>query len=135
MTWEEILRFVPGGPPARPQGPRCKMSQPDGSPEQGPEEGPGPPHREGFSANWGFAILLPRAGLPASLGTAPQYQDLPGRKAVQEPHGEGDSMYRSVIESEQEGSERRRLWRWVEGILVAVVVVVGVTYLFGLITF
>ena len=34
-------------------------------------------------------------------------------------------MYRSVIESEQEGSERRRLWRWVEGILVAVVVVVG----------
>ncbi len=44
-------------------------------------------------------------------------------------------MYRSVIESEQEGSERRRLWRWAEGILVAVVLVVGVTYLFGLITF
>ena len=44
-------------------------------------------------------------------------------------------MYRSVIESEQEGNERRRLWRWVEGILVAAVVVVGVTYLFGLITF
>ncbi|MEQ9606104.1 MAG: hypothetical protein RLN99_00390 [Kiloniellaceae bacterium] len=44
-------------------------------------------------------------------------------------------MYRSVIESEQEGSERRRLWRWAEGILVAVVVVVGVTFLFGLINF
>ncbi|MGD1876868.1 MAG: hypothetical protein ACFB13_05130 [Kiloniellaceae bacterium] len=44
-------------------------------------------------------------------------------------------MYRSVIESEQEGSERRRLWRWVEGILVAAVVVVGVTYLFGLVAF
>ena len=49
--------------------------------------------------------------------------------------GEGGSMYRSVIESEQVGSERRRLWRWAEGILVAVVVVVGVTYLFGLIAF
>jgi hypothetical protein len=44
-------------------------------------------------------------------------------------------MYRSVVESEQQGSERRRLWRWGEGILVAVVVVVGVTYLFGLLTF
>ena len=44
-------------------------------------------------------------------------------------------MYRSVVQSEQQGSERRRLWRWGEGILVAVVVVVGVTYLFGLITF
>ena len=44
-------------------------------------------------------------------------------------------MYRSVVESEQEGSERRRLWRWAEGILVAVVVVVGVTFLFGLINF
>jgi hypothetical protein len=44
-------------------------------------------------------------------------------------------MYRSVVESEQQGSERRRLWRWGEGILVAAVVVVGVTYLFGLLTF
>lgn len=44
-------------------------------------------------------------------------------------------MYRSVVESEQQGSEKRRLWRWAEGILVAVVLVVGVTYLFGLITF
>ncbi|WP_277345406.1 hypothetical protein [Pelagibius litoralis] len=44
-------------------------------------------------------------------------------------------MYRSVIESEQEGSERRRVRRWVEGILVAAVVIVGVTYLFGLIRF
>ena len=44
-------------------------------------------------------------------------------------------MYRSVIESEQEGSERRRVWRWIEGIVVAIVVVVGVTYLFGLINF
>lgn len=57
------------------------------------------------------------------------------RRGQWEPHGEGDKMYRSVIESEQEGSERRRLWRWVEGVLVAVVVVVGVTYLFGLLTF
>jgi hypothetical protein len=44
-------------------------------------------------------------------------------------------MYRSVVQSEQQGSERRRLWRWGEGILVAVVVAVGVTYLFGLISF
>lgn len=44
-------------------------------------------------------------------------------------------MYRSVIQSEQEGSERRRLWRWAEGIAVAAVLVVGVTYLFGLISF
>ncbi|HEY9548769.1 MAG TPA: hypothetical protein VIR45_04640 [Kiloniellaceae bacterium] len=44
-------------------------------------------------------------------------------------------MYRSVVESEQQGSEKRRLRRWGEGILVAVVLVVGVTYLFGLITF
>lgn len=44
-------------------------------------------------------------------------------------------MYRSVIESEQQGSERRRIWRWAEGIAVAVVVVVGVTYLFGLLQF
>ena len=44
-------------------------------------------------------------------------------------------MYRSVIESEQQGSERRRIWRWAEGIAVAAVVVVGVTYLFGLLQF
>lgn len=44
-------------------------------------------------------------------------------------------MYRSVVESEQQGSERRRIWRWVEGIAVAAVVVVGVTYLFGLLQF
>ncbi|WP_299618577.1 hypothetical protein [Pelagibius sp.] len=44
-------------------------------------------------------------------------------------------MYRSVMESEQEGSERRRIWRWLEGVAVAAVIVVGVTYLFGLITF
>ena len=44
-------------------------------------------------------------------------------------------MYRSVIESEQEGSERRRIWRWAEGIAVAAVVVVAVTYLFGLLQF
>jgi hypothetical protein len=54
------------------------------------------------------------------------------RRAVQGRDGE---MYRSVIESQQEGSEKRRLWRWGEGIAVALVVVVGVTYLFGLITF
>jgi hypothetical protein len=44
-------------------------------------------------------------------------------------------MYRSVVESEQQGSERRRLWRWAEGIAVAAVLTVGVTYLFGLIVF
>ncbi len=44
-------------------------------------------------------------------------------------------MYRSVVESRQEGSERRRVWRWAEGIAVAAVVAVGVTYLFGLINF
>lgn len=44
-------------------------------------------------------------------------------------------MYRSVVQSEQEGSERRRIWRWAEGIVVAAVVVVGVTYLFGLLKF
>jgi hypothetical protein len=44
-------------------------------------------------------------------------------------------MYRSVVQSEQQGSEKRRLWRWGEGILVALVVLVGVTYLFGLIVF
>lgn len=44
-------------------------------------------------------------------------------------------MYRSVVESQQEGSEKRRLWRWAEGIAVALVLLVGVTYLFGLITF
>ena len=44
-------------------------------------------------------------------------------------------MYRSVVESRQEGSERRRIWRWAEGIAVAAVVAVGVTYLFGLISF
>ncbi|WP_420348777.1 hypothetical protein [Pelagibius sp.] len=44
-------------------------------------------------------------------------------------------MYRSVVESKQEGSERRRILRWVEGIAVAAVVVVGVTYLFGLLQF
>jgi hypothetical protein len=54
------------------------------------------------------------------------------RGAVQGRDGE---MYRSVVESQQEGSEKRRLWRWGEGIAVALVVVVGVTYLFGLITF
>ena len=49
--------------------------------------------------------------------------------------GGRNKMYRSVVESEQQGSERRRLWRWAEGILVAVVVLVGVTYLFGLLSF
>ena len=44
-------------------------------------------------------------------------------------------MDRSLMESEQEGSERRRIWRWLEGVAVAAVIVVGVTYLFGLITF
>ncbi|HEY9538370.1 MAG TPA: hypothetical protein VIS03_12340 [Kiloniellaceae bacterium] len=44
-------------------------------------------------------------------------------------------MYRSVVQSEQQGSEKRRLRRWGEGIVVAAVLVVGVTYLFGLITF
>ena len=49
--------------------------------------------------------------------------------------GEGDCMYRSVTESQQQGSEKRRLWRWAEGVLVGLVVLVGVTYLFGLLTF
>jgi len=44
-------------------------------------------------------------------------------------------MYRSVVESAQQGSEKRRLLRWFEGIAVALVVAVGVTYLFGLISF
>ena len=44
-------------------------------------------------------------------------------------------MYRSVVQSEQQGSEKRRLLRWGEGIAVALVVLVGVTYLFGLISF
>ena len=44
-------------------------------------------------------------------------------------------MYRSVTESRQEESERRRLWRWAEGVLVSLVVLVGVTFLFGLIAF
>lgn len=44
-------------------------------------------------------------------------------------------MFRSVVQSEQQGSEKRRLLRWAEGIAVALVVFVGVTYLFGLIAF
>jgi hypothetical protein len=64
---------------------------------------------------------------------APSKRGAAGRRGT--VPGEDDIMYRSVVESEQQGSERRRLWRWGEGILVAAVVVVGVTYLFGLLTF
>ena len=69
---------------------------------------------------------------PGALGSVLERWFAKRRGAVQGRDGE---MYRSVVESQQEGSEKRRLLRWGEGIAVALVVVVGVTYLFGLITF
>lgn len=73
--------------------------------------------------------------MEVSFGAPGLAKRLPGQGNCQQKAEGRDVMYRSVIESEQEGSERRRVWRWIEGIVVAVVVVVGVTYLFGLINF
>ncbi|MEM7170470.1 MAG: hypothetical protein AAF530_09880 [Pseudomonadota bacterium] len=44
-------------------------------------------------------------------------------------------MYRSVQQSEQQGSGARKIVHWLEGIAIGVVVVIGFIYVFGLLLF
>src|SRR3546814_11323126 len=80
---------------------------------------------------------LVRSGRAQAVRTAGQRAGQQGvhKTGTKPRRGRSDAMYRSVVQSEQQGSEKRRLRRWGEGIVVAAVLVVGVTYLFGLITF